>query len=132
MTREKNPFLLMNGISTIYGGCPYVFKNGLSQAMTSTDARYRAMITQFFLPKLDDTNGVLTTRHIFRETIQLLLETFFYCVLSCFDEQSFDKRVYMFQQSRGGHLPLCYSYKHNDSIKLQLKIVFSIFFLTLV
>ncbi|KYN44295.1 hypothetical protein ALC56_01266 [Trachymyrmex septentrionalis] len=33
---------------------PYFFENEAGQAVTVTGARYRYMITQFFLPKLDD------------------------------------------------------------------------------
>ena len=32
----------------------YFFENEVSQAVTVNSARYRDMITQFFLPKLDD------------------------------------------------------------------------------
>ena len=33
---------------------PYFFENEADQAATVNGARYRDMITQFFLPKLDD------------------------------------------------------------------------------
>ena len=33
---------------------PYFFENEAGQAATVNSARYRDMITQFFLPKLDD------------------------------------------------------------------------------
>ena len=53
------------------------------------------MITQFFLPKLDDINVANmwfqqddATCHTANETIQLLQETFPGRVLSCFDDQN--------------------------------------------
>lgn len=61
----------------------YFFDNEAGQAVTVTGARHRDMITQFFLPKLDDINvnnmwfpkdGA--TCHTHRETLQLLRETF--------------------------------------------------------
>ena len=57
------------------------------------------MITQFFLPKLDDINVANmwfqqddATCHTANETIQLLQETFPGRVLSCFDDQNWSSR----------------------------------------
>ena len=72
---------------------PYFFENETGQAATVNGARYRDMITQFFLPKLDDidVNNMQfqqddATCHIANERIQLLHETFAGCVLSHFGD----------------------------------------------
>ena len=78
----------------------YFFENEAGQAATVNNARYRDMITQFFLPKLDDI-GVANmwfqqdgaTCHIANETIQLLHETFPGRVLSRFDDQNWPPRL---------------------------------------
>ena len=66
----------------------------LNQAATVNSARYRDMITQFFLPKLDDDVANMwfqqdnATCYIANETIQLLHETFPGRVLSRFGDQN--------------------------------------------
>ena len=45
------------------------FENEAGQAATVNGARYRDMITQFFLLKLDDIDVVSTTCHTANETI---------------------------------------------------------------
>ena len=62
---------------------PYFFENEAGQTATVNGARYRNMITQFFLPKLDDIDVANmwfqqdnATCYIANETIQLLHETF--------------------------------------------------------
>ena len=68
----------------------YFFENEAGQAATVNNARYRDMITQFFLPKLDDIDVANmwfqqdATCHIANETIQLLHETFPDHILSHF------------------------------------------------
>ncbi|EFN79524.1 hypothetical protein EAI_06736, partial [Harpegnathos saltator] len=62
---------------------PFFFKNAAGQAITVNGARYRDMIIQFFVPKLQDMDvddmwfqqdGA--TCHTARETIQLLHKSF--------------------------------------------------------
>ncbi|GFQ64061.1 uncharacterized protein TNCT_474281 [Trichonephila clavata] len=61
---------------------PYIFKNIASQAVNATGARYRGIIKQFFLPKLDGIDvdmwfqqgGAICRRA--HETTQSLCETF--------------------------------------------------------
>ena len=78
---------------------PYFFENEADQAVTVND-RYRDMITQFFLPKLDDINVAnmwfqdATCYTIIHKTIQLLHETFPGHVLSRFDDQNWPPRSY--------------------------------------
>lgn len=74
---------------------PDFFVNEAGQAVTVTGARYRDMITEFFLPKLDaiDVANMWfqqhgATRHTASETIQLLHETFPGRVLSRFGDQN--------------------------------------------
>ena len=62
---------------------PYFFENEAGQAATVNGARYRDVITRFFLPKLDNIDVVDmwfqqndTTCHTANETIQLSHETF--------------------------------------------------------
>ncbi|GFT28693.1 uncharacterized protein NPIL_536991 [Nephila pilipes] len=62
---------------------PYFFKNEDAQSVNVTVTRYRDMITQIFLPKLDDSDVDDTrfqqdgaTCHTAHETIQLLHEIF--------------------------------------------------------
>ena len=67
---------------------PYFFENDADQAATVNGVRYRDMITQFFLPKLDDINVAnmwfqqddATCHSKIHKTIQLLHETFPACV----------------------------------------------------
>ena len=75
---------------------PYFFENETGQAATVNGARYRDMITQFFLPKLDDVANIwfqldpyhTATCHTANETIQLLHEIFPGRVLSRFGDQN--------------------------------------------
>ena len=77
---------------------PYFFENDADQAATVNGVRYRDMITQFFLPKLDDINVANiwfqddATCHRANETIQLLHETFPGRVLSRFGDQNWSLR----------------------------------------
>ena len=74
---------------------PYFFENEAGQVATVNGARYRDMITQFFLPKLDDI-GVANMWfqqdnaicHTANKTIQLLHETFPGRVFSHFGDQN--------------------------------------------
>jgi len=75
------------------------FENEAGQEETVTGAQYRDMITQFFVPKLEDidvTNMWFqqdgATCHTARETIQLLHETFPGRVLSRFGDQNWPPR----------------------------------------
>ena len=71
------------------------------QAATVNGARYCNMITQFFLPKLDDINVANmwfqqddATCHTANETIQLLHETLPGRVLSRFGDQNWPPKSY--------------------------------------
>ncbi|KAG6797063.1 hypothetical protein HZU73_07603 [Apis mellifera caucasica] len=72
---------------------PYFFENEAGHAATVNGARYLDMITQFFLPKLDDIDVANmwfqqgnATCHTANETIQLLHEIFPGRVLSRFGD----------------------------------------------
>lgn len=78
---------------------PYFFENEAGQTVTVTAARYRDMITRFFLPQLDDIDVANmwfqqdgATCHTARETLQLLHETFPGRVLSRFGDQNWPPR----------------------------------------
>ncbi|GFX31476.1 putative DD41D transposase [Trichonephila clavipes] len=70
---------------------PYFFKNDEEHNVTVNGDRYRAMITNFFIPELNNhdvqelwfqQDG--TTCHTARATIDLLKDTFGDCLISCF------------------------------------------------
>ena len=71
---------------------PYFFENEAGHAATVNGARYLDMITQFFLPKLDDIDVAnmwfqdATCYTIIHKTIQLLHEIFPGRVLSRFGD----------------------------------------------
>lgn len=78
---------------------PFFFENAADQAITVNGARYRDMIIQFFVPKLQDMDvddmwfqqdGA--TCHTARETIQLLHESFPGRVISRFGDQNWPPR----------------------------------------
>ena len=78
---------------------PYFFENEAGQTATVNGARYRNMITQFFLPKLDDIDVANmwfqqdnATCYIANETIQLLHETFPSRIFSRFGDQKWPPR----------------------------------------
>ncbi|XP_078032646.1 uncharacterized protein LOC144467630 [Augochlora pura] len=78
---------------------PFLFENAAGQAITVNGARYRDMIIQFFVPKLQDmdVDGMWfqqdgTTCHTARETIQLLHESFPGRVISRFGDQNWPPR----------------------------------------
>ncbi|XP_078047551.1 uncharacterized protein LOC144475472 [Augochlora pura] len=78
---------------------PFFFENAAGQAITVNGARYRDMIIQFFVPKLQDmdVDGMWfqqdgATCHTARETIQLLHESFPGRVISRFGDQNWPPR----------------------------------------
>ena len=80
---------------------PYFFENETGQAATVNSARYRDIITQFFLSKFNDIDVANiwfqqdnAACHIANETIQLLHETFLGRVLTHFGDQNSPPRSY--------------------------------------
>lgn len=78
---------------------PYFFQNEAGQAVTVNGARYRNMITRFFLAELEDIDVEAmwfqqdgATCHTAGETMQLLHETFPSRVISRFGDQNWPPR----------------------------------------
>ncbi|GFU99445.1 putative DD41D transposase [Trichonephila clavipes] len=83
----------LNGIALWAGGIigPYFFKNDEGDNVTANGDRYRAMITNFFIPELNnnDVQELLFQQdsascHTARATIDLLKDTFGDRLISCF------------------------------------------------
>lgn len=78
---------------------PFFFENAAGQGLTINGACYCDMITQFFVPKLQDKDvdniwfqQDSATCHTARETIQLLHESIPGHVISCFGDQNWPPR----------------------------------------